>query len=73
MMELSSKDFSFVSEGLTGALYQMFDKISFKPNLTQNGAIGFICVVDEHPEKVEQLAHEANHLFDVQIERTLLC
>jgi aspartate kinase len=71
MMELSSKDFSFVSEGLTGALYQMFDKISFKPNLTQNGAIGFICVVDEHPEKVEQLAHEANHLFDVQIERHL--
>lgn len=71
MLELISKDFSFVSEGLTGALYQVFEKINFKPNLTQNGAIGFICVVDEHPEKVEQLAHEADHLFDVQIERDL--
>jgi len=71
MMELRSKDFSFVSEGLSGALYQMFEKINLKPNLTQNGAIGFICVVDEHPEKVEQLAHEAGHLFHVQVERNL--
>ena len=71
MLELSSKDFSFVGEGLTAELYNIFEKINFKPNLTQNGAISLLCVVDEHAEKVDDLAQQAAHLFDVQVTRDL--
>jgi aspartate kinase len=71
LMQLSSRDFSFVGEGLTAELYRLFEKIKFKPNLTQNAAISLLCVVDAHPEKVDQLAHEASGLFDVQVTQGL--
>jgi aspartate kinase len=71
LVQLSSKDFSFVNEGLTAELYNMFDKLKFKPNLTQNAAISLLCVVDDHEEKVGLLAHTAADLFDVQITKGL--
>jgi aspartate kinase len=70
-MELSSKDFSFVGEGLTAELYKIFEQIKIKPNLTQNGAISLLVVVDDHPEKVDQLAHAASHFFDVSTRKGL--
>jgi aspartate kinase len=71
MVQLSSKDFSFVGEGLTAELYKIFEEIKFKPNLTQNGAISLLCVVDGHAEKINELALEAAKLFDVQITKGL--
>jgi len=67
MMQLSSKDFSFVSEGATGALYNLFNEFKVQPNLTQNGAISLLCVFDNHPEKIAQLAHAADARFQVQL------
>jgi aspartate kinase len=67
LVQLNSRDFSFVGEGLTAELYKMFEQIKFKPNLTQNGAISLLCVVDGHPEKINELALEATKLFDVQV------
>lgn len=71
VIQLSSKDFSFVGESLTAAVYQLFEKLKFKPNLTQNAAISLLCVVDEHPQKVESFALEASDSFDVQVTRGL--
>jgi aspartate kinase len=71
LMQLNSKDFSFVGEGLTAELYKMFEQLKFKPNLTQNAAISLLCVVDDHFEKIDQLAHHASLLFDVQVLRDL--
>lgn len=71
MMQLSSKDFSFVGEGLTAQLYRMFEELKFEPNLTQKTAISLMVVVDEHPEKVDQLAQMAASNFDVNIQRDL--
>lgn len=71
LVELATKDFSFVGEGGTAEVYRIFDGLKFRPNLTQNGAVSFLCVVDEHPEKVEGLAHSAARLFDVQLTRGL--
>ncbi|GAA4322680.1 aspartate kinase [Flaviaesturariibacter amylovorans] len=71
LMELQSKDFSFVSEGLTAELYRIFDTVKFRPNLTQNGAVSFLCVLDDHDEKVQALAHHATQYFNVQITRGL--
>ncbi len=71
LIELKSKDFSFVGEHHVGTLYHLFEKLNIKPNLTQNGAIDFTCVVDDRSEKIEKLAFEASEIFDVQIMKGL--
>jgi aspartate kinase len=71
MMELESKDFSFVEEKPIGELFHLFEKLKIKPNLTQNGAISMICVLDDRPDKIEKLAMEAAAIFDVNITRGL--
>jgi aspartate kinase len=71
MMEMSAKDFSFVGEQHVGRLYQLFEKLHIKPNLTQNGAISFVCVLDDKPEKLEKLALAASEFLDVQVVKGL--
>ena len=71
LIQMNSRDFSFVGEGLTAALYTIFERIKFKPNLTQNAAISLLCVVDDHADKVDELAAAAAQVFDVQVTRGL--
>ncbi|MFL5742301.1 MAG: aspartate kinase [Flavisolibacter sp.] len=71
LIELRSKDYSFVSEGLTETMYEIFGAVKFKPNLTQTAAISILCVTDDHPEKLESLALKAAEFFDVHITRGL--
>lgn len=71
LVQLNSKDYSFVGEGLTAMVYKMFEETKFRPNLTQNAAISLLCVVDDRPEKVEQLALRASELFDVTVSKNL--
>ena len=71
MLEMSSKDFSFVGEHHVVHLYNLFEKLKIKPNLTQNAAISFLCVLDGHTEKIEKLALEAAELFDVTVMKEL--
>ena len=42
MIELSSKDFSFVEEKPIAELFHLFEKLKIKPNLTQNAAISMM-------------------------------
>jgi len=72
LMELNSKDFSFVSETLVSRLYEFFAEIRIRPNLTQNGAISIICCLDDIAEKIEKLALAASSIFEVQIEKNLV-
>jgi aspartate kinase len=71
MLEISSKDFSFIGEHHIGHLYTLFEKLHIKPNLTQNGAISFNCVLDDRPERIEKLALEASQFLDVQVVKDL--
>jgi aspartate kinase len=71
LLQLKSKDFSFVGEKPVADLYHIFAQHSIRPNMTQNGAISFTCVVDENPEKMDQLAFEASQIFEVTIEKGL--
>lgn len=71
MLEMNSKDFSFVGEHHISHLYGLFEQLKVKPNLTQNGAISFLCVMDDRPEKIEKLALEASSLFDVRVIKNL--
>ena len=71
MIEMSSKDFSFVGEHHVAKLYELLGKIKIKPNLTQNTAISFIAVLDDRVEKIEKLAFEVSEIFDVQVLKNL--
>jgi aspartate kinase len=71
MIDLHSKDFSFVGEQHVATLYQLFGKLKIKPNLTQNAAISFVSIFDDHAEKIEKLALEASDIFDVRVIKNL--
>ena len=69
LMQLSSRDFSFVEDLLAGKLQQLFEDNKIRPNLSQNGAISLLCSFDDKPEKIEKLALAASSFFDVHIEK----
>ncbi|MBP6430933.1 MAG: aspartate kinase [Ferruginibacter sp.] len=71
LLQLSSKDFSFVGEEYVGKLYELLAELKIKPNLTQNGAISILCCLDDKPEKIEKLALAASQYFDVVVEKDL--
>jgi aspartate kinase len=71
LINLSSKDFSFVGEKPMIRLYEIFADLNIKPNLTQNGAISILICMDDLTEKIEKLAFKASEIFDVQIEKDL--
>ena len=71
MIEMISKDFSFVGEHHVATLYETFGKLKIKPNLTQNAAISFTCVMDDKTEKNEKLAFGVSEIFDVQVKKDL--
>ncbi len=71
MLTMTSRDFSFVGEHHVGQLYHLFEKLHLKPNLTQNGAISFVCVIDDWTEKIEKLALEASTIFEVEVMKGL--
>ena len=69
LMQLSSRDYSFVEDVLVSKLHQLFTETKIRPNLSQNGAISLLCCLDDKPEKIEKLALAASEFFDVQIEK----
>jgi len=70
-MHLHSRDFSFVGEEPMRNLYEMFSLYKVRPNLVQTGAIGLQICLDDHPEKIGNLAAAASSIFDVQVEKDL--
>ena len=72
LMQLNSKDFSFVEDTLVNKLHQLFVDIKIRPNLSQNGAISLYCCLDDKPEKIEKLALAASEFFDVQVEKDIV-
>ncbi len=71
LVKTSSKDFSFAGEHHVATLYSLLGKLNIKPNLTQNTAISFICVLDYRSEKIENLAFEVSGIFDVEVMKEL--
>ncbi len=71
LLQLSSKDFSFVEDKLVAYLHELFTEVRIRPNITQNGAISLLCGFDDRPDKIEKLAIAASGSFDVSVERNL--
>lgn len=71
LVQLHSKDFSFVGEKPIAALYQLFADIRVKPNLIQTGAVTIQVCLDDRSDKIEKLAFTASDFFEVQVEKGL--
>lgn len=71
LLELTTLDYSFAGDEHLAELYRIFDGLKIRPNLTQNGAIGVLCVLDDHAEKIEKLALDASGIFEVNVTRGL--
>ncbi len=55
LLQLTTKDFSFITEDNLSALYNIFHKLNVKVNLMQNAAISFVACIDHNEEKVNEL------------------
>lgn len=71
LISMRSPDFSFIGEHHIGHIYQLLEKAHIQPNLTQNGAIAFTCVLDDRPEKIEQLALAVSAFLEIEVRRDL--
>ena len=71
MLRMTSRDYSFVGEEHIGELYNLFEHLHIRPNLTQNGAISSLAVLDDWTEKIEKLALEASSILEVEVMKGL--
>ncbi len=71
LLQLHTKDFSFIGEEPMSELYRILAKLKIKPNLIQTHAVSLQVCLDDRPDKIEKLALEAATTFDVQAEKGL--
>jgi len=71
LLQLHTKDFSFIGEEPMSELYRILAKLKIKPNLIQTHAVSLQFCLDDRPDKIEKLALEAATTFDVQVEKGL--
>lgn len=71
LIQAKVRDFSFAGDHYVGQLYQLLESMHLKPNLSQIGAISFLCVVDDWAEKIEKIALEASTFLDIQVTKEL--
>ncbi len=55
LLQVTTRDFSFITEENLSRLYQIFSQLRLKINLLQNAAISFVVCMDDDREKLHQL------------------
>lgn len=55
LLQVTTKDFSFISEDNLRNLYGIFHELKIKVNLIQNAAISFVACIDHKEEQVQAL------------------
>ncbi|HEY9259643.1 aspartate kinase [Chitinophaga sp.] len=65
LLNITSKDFSFITEDKISDIYEIFHGLKVKINLMQNGAINFSCCIDNNPEKIELLIKALHQQFKI--------
>lgn len=69
LINLKTKDFSFVGEQPVAELYKWLANLHIRPNLLSTGAVSIQVCVDDQQEKLNTLAITASALFDVELEK----
>lgn len=55
LLQVTTRDFSFITEDNLSNLYSIFHKLKIKINLIQNAAISFVACIDNKEEQVAEL------------------
>lgn len=72
LLQISTKDFSFVAEHHLSYIFQLFTKYRTKVNMMQNMAISFsVCVTIKDKKRLTKLIDELRDIFNVVIEKGL--
>jgi aspartate kinase len=65
LLQVTTKDFSFVTEDNLSYLYRIFHDLKIKINLIQNAAISFVACIDNNEQKVNNLLKELDSNYKV--------
>lgn len=65
LLQVTTKDFSFITEDNLRNLYGIFHSLKIKVNLIQNAAISFVACIDHREDKVQQLVTELSKDYKV--------
>jgi len=71
LINLHTKDFSFIEEVVMSKIIKAFAKVNIKINMMQNAAILFQAVVDNSESKIEALVKDLERFFDIHIDKNL--
>lgn len=58
LLQVTTRDFSFISEDNLSNLYRIFHKLKIKVNLIQNAAISFVACIDHKEDQINALITE---------------
>jgi len=67
LVQVTTRDYSFITEDNLSVLYAIFHKLKIKINLIQNAAISFTACIDNRPEKITLLIAELTPKYEVRI------
>lgn len=67
LVQVTTRDFSFITEDNLSKLYSIFHDLKIKINLIQNAAISFVACVDNRPDKIKALIQALGKDYKVSI------
>ncbi len=65
LLQVTTKDFSFITEKNLRILYGIFENLKIKINLIQNAAISFVACIDQNENKVKALIEALEREYNV--------
>lgn len=66
LLQVSTRDYAFITEEKLSELYQLFHALRIKINLIQNAAISFVACIDFQAEKLNNLLEALSKNYDVK-------
>lgn len=65
LLQVTTKDFSFITEKNLHVLYGIFESLKIKINLIQNAAISFVACIDQNESKLKTLIETLEREYNV--------
>jgi aspartate kinase len=66
LLQVTTRDFSFITEDNLSRIYELFHRCKIKINLIQNAAISFVACIDNQEEKLEKLLQALQEEYEVR-------
>ncbi|MBK8327937.1 MAG: aspartate kinase [Bacteroidetes bacterium] len=66
LLQVTTKDYSFITEDNLSTIYKLFHSCKIKINLIQNAAISFVACIDSHAAHLDELLQLLSDKYDVK-------